>query len=362
MALFRYCLLFLLLLCVSAGLGWTWLANLSAGEGKKQLFLVQPRDNFPRLAFRLEKRGLIASARAFQWYAMGQSQGPKLGEYALHPGMSNREIVHVLSSGKSILHKLFVPEGYNKFQIAQQLENKKLGSQKRFLALIESPDFIRSMALPTLEGAPLPVSLEGYLYPDTYLINRGLKEEKIIQQMVQRFKKVYLELAPKIARNAYLEKYNLNPHEMIILASIVEKETGAGFERPMIASVFYNRFAKKMRLESDPTTIYGMWNRDRFFKGNIRRKDLREKTPYNTYAIKGLPLGPIANPGRNAIEAVLSPSSSDYLFFVSKNDGTHVFTKNYKEHSKAVKMLQKNPKMRHKKSWRNLPQKLRVKN
>ena len=145
----------------------------------------------------------------------------------------------------------------------------------------------------------------------------------------------------------------MNKHQVIILASVVEKETGAKLERPAIAGVFTNRLKKRMRLESDPTTIYGIWQR---YAGNIKKSDLLEMTPYNTYKIPALPFGPISNPSLEAIQAVLHPDTHEYLFFVSKNDGTHIFTKNYQEHLQAVDDFQRNTKARKGKSWRDLKQ------
>ena len=144
--------------------------------------------------------------------------------------------------------------------------------------------------------------------------------------------------------------------DLIILASVVEKETGAAHERPMIAGVFHNRLRKRMRLQSDPTTIYRIYES---FNGNLRKKHLQEKTPYNTYKISGLPIGPICNPGRKAIEAVLKPADHEFLFFVSQNDGTHVFAKNYADHRKNVDFFQKNYANRRGKSWRDLNKKSR---
>jgi UPF0755 protein len=145
----------------------------------------------------------------------------------------------------------------------------------------------------------------------------------------------------------------LSAHEVVVLASVVEKETGAKEERPQIASVFTNRLRKRMRLESDPTTIYGMWER---YTGNIRKDDLLQLTPYNTYKIPALPLGPIANPSFEAIQAVMAPATTEYLFFVSKNDGTHQFTTNYADHQRAVDEWQRNRSNRAGKSWRQLKQ------
>jgi UPF0755 protein len=169
--------------------------------------------------------------------------------------------------------------------------------------------------------------------------------KQIVLSMVELFKK-------KTSNLDWSHPF-LSKHEVIILASIVEKETGAKQERPAIAGVFTNRLKKRMRLESDPTTIYGIWSR---YNGNIKKSDLLEKTPYNTYKIPALPLGPISNPSLEAIKAVLNPDQSKYLFFVSKNDGTHIFTENYKDHLQAVNDFQKNARARQGKSWRDLKQ------
>jgi len=150
-----------------------------------------------------------------------------------------------------------------------------------------------------------------------------------------------------------LKKYNLSPHQAVILASIVEKETGAPWERPLISSVFHNRLRKRIPLGTDPTIIYGLIL-DGTYDGNIKRAHLVQKHPYNSRRNRGLPPTPIANPGRDSLEAAVHPKSTDYLYFVSKNDGTHFFSKTYAEHNKAVTTFQKNPKARSGKSWRNL--------
>ena len=189
-------------------------------------------------------------------------------------------------------------------------------------------------------------SLEGYLFPDTYYFARGDNLKKIIRTMVQRFKEVFSSV-PK-------GNVNLTPHEIVILASIIEKETGAGFERPLISSVFHNRLQQKMRLATDPTIIYGVLRETGKEIRNIRRIHLKAQNPYNTYLNEGLPPGPIGNPGKEALLAAVQPKNTNYLFFVSKNDGTHVFTSTYKEHQKAVRTFQLDPKMRQGKSWRDL--------
>ncbi len=153
---------------------------------------------------------------------------------------------------------------------------------------------------------------------------------------------------------ARAKEIGLTRKQVVTLASMVEKETGAAFERPIVASVFFNRLKKKMRLQSDPTTIYGMW---KDYKGNIHRSDLLRPTEYNTYTIPGIPIGPIANPNPDSVKAVLYPADTDYLYFVSKNDGTHFFSKTYGEHNDRVKKTQLDPQAKEGKSWRQFKDK-----
>ena len=176
-------------------------------------------------------------------------------------------------------------------------------------------------------------SLEGYLYPDTYYFPKNSNADGVIKVMADRFKAVYKEFDNN-------DKKNLSDHEIIILASMIEKETGVNSERNLISAVFHNRLKRGMRLECDPTVIYGLGTS---FDGNITKENLKNTTPYNTYQIKGLPAGPIANPGKESIDAAMNPSDVDYLFFVSKGDGTHVFSSNYRNHINAVnKYIKKN--------------------
>ncbi len=174
-------------------------------------------------------------------------------------------------------------------------------------------------------------TFEGYLFPDTYHFPGDVQAEKIIQAMVKRFHAVF---TPEWRTRA--ETLGFTVHQAVILASIVEKETGDPSERPVISSVFHNRLKRNMRLESDPTVIYGIKN----FNGNITRKDLKRKTPYNTYRIKGLPAGPISNPGKESIRAVLYPANTRFLYFVSKKNGTHAFSTNLADHNRAVRQYQ----------------------
>jgi len=226
--------------------------------------------------------------------------------------------------GKVHLHKIVIPEGYNMHQVASVISKHGFATVENFMKIATDPEVVRKHGI----NAAI---LEGYLYPDTYYFPKDEPCENIISAMVEKFQSVF---TPEWEKRA--EELGFSVHEIITLASIIEKETGAKEERGLISSVFHNRLKKGMRLETDPTVIYGI----KSFDGNITRKNLAESTPYNTYKIKGLPPGPIAGPGYESIEAALYPAETDYLFFVSKNDGTHTFSANFKEHNSAVKKYQ----------------------
>ena len=297
-------------------------------------------------------RGLLASGaivdgKKFMWVGriFRQWKGIKAGEYAVSPNLTPLEIFKIFKSGVSIIHSVTVREGENMYEIAAELQNQNLSTQEKVLALCKNPQFIASQGL----TQPLPPTLEGYLFPDTYFFNRTMSTEDILKQMVRHFKEIWRE-----NEEARAKALNLTQLQAVTLASIIEKETGAPQERPMISSIFHNRLRKRMRLQSDPTTIYGMWER---YEGKIHRSDLLAENAYNTYAIPALPVGPISNPGREAIQAALNPVESEYLYFVSHNDGTHQFSKSLDDHNAAVRKFQLDPKAREGKSWRDLSKK-----
>jgi UPF0755 protein len=259
--------------------------------------------------------------------------------------MTPIEVLATITSGISIKHPVTIREGQNMYEVAAELEAKRLATQARVLELCKDPEFIASLGL----KGPVGPTLEGYLFPDTYYFNRAMSAEDMLRQMVKQFQTVWTTEVRERAR-----KMGLTPIQALTLASMIEKETGAQQERPMISSVFHNRLRKKMRLQSDPTTIYGIWES---YHGNLHRGDLLSINPYNTYTVPGLPVGPIANPGKEAIEAALNPVQSEYLFFVSHNDGTHEFTSNLQDHNAAVRKFQINAKAREGRSWRDLAKK-----
>jgi UPF0755 protein len=324
--------------------------------GESVAFIVGKGENFAGIARRLKEQGIISSERAFRYYVSFSGPRKKLqrGEFGLYRNMPVPEVVRMLSEGKPLQHPLTVPEGYNLFQVASVLENMGLQKKEDFLAAARDPEVVKM--IPTLSRpGEKPKSIEGYIYPDTYMVQRVFTAKEIAQLMVQRFRDVYRTLAPEFQASATVQSMGLSPYEVITLASIVEKETGASQERPLIASVFLNRLRKNMRLQTDPTVIYGVWNATGNWDGNIRRRDLTTPTEYNTYQMAGLPPGPIANPGASAIRAVLQPATSEYLFFVSRGNGTHIFSKEYADHAKAVRDTQLAPGAREGKSWRDLP-------
>ncbi len=292
----------------------------------------------------LTQGGAISDPETFQLVGRIGRQWKRIraGEYQVTAGMSPMQIFGVLASGISIKHPITVREGENIFEVAADMEAKKLVSKEEFLKLCHDPRLIAALKLDT--GAAK--SLEGYLFPETYFFNKAQSPEEMVRQMVKRFSQGWGEKEQSRAR-----QLGLTQHQVITLASMIEKETGAQTERPLISSVFHNRLHKKMKLQSDPTTIYGIWDR---YKGNLHKSDLLDPTPYNTYTVAALPIGPIGNPGSEAIQAALFPQDSEFLFFVSHNDGTHEFTRSLADHVSAVKKFQLDPKAREGKSWRDL--------
>ena len=295
-------------------------------KGESQNFLVKEGATLNQVATDLENAGLIPSKTLFRLAGrfMGNDHMIKTGEYRLSSAMPPLKILELLEKGQVITLSVTIPEGFNLDQIAELLAQKELTDRDSFMALARDKSLVARLGF---SGN----TLEGYLYPDTYRFQRREKTNKIIATLVKRFWNIVAPLEKQINQSG------MTLEQVITLASMVEKETGAPEERPIIARVFLNRLNRNMRLESDPTVIYGITD----FNGNITKKDLKTRTPYNTYVIKGLPPGPIANPGLAAIKAVLNPAEGDYYYFVSKNNGTHYFSKTLREHNRAVKRFQK---------------------
>jgi len=311
----------------AAGLAVHWALSPALASAPPAIFDVRPGSSLGAVARDLESRGLIRSALAFKWLARSRELDGalKVGEYELSSALAPAEILERIVEGRVITYEVALPEGLTTAQVAARLEAAGLANAAEFAAYAADPASAQAL------GVDGP-SLEGYLFPETYRLPRGLSVRAIAQALVDQFLEVWHELEP-LAR-----AQGLSMREVVTLASIVEKETAVPEERPLIASVFRNRLARGMRLETDPTVIYGIPD----FDGNLRRRDLENAdNPYNTYQIPGLPPGPIANPGADALRAVVQPAESDYLFFVSRNDGTHVFSKTFAEHARAVDRYQR---------------------
>ena len=319
---------FFFLLCLLPAAVWIHHALQPVNtKGENRNFMVAEGTTLNRVAVDLKNAHMIRSSTLFRLAGRfkGYDHHIKTGEYRLNGAMPPLKILEILKEGRIISHPITIPEGFTLNQIADLLDQKGISNKASFIKLAKDK----------LQVARLDLSgdtLEGYLYPDTYRFRRNEAADKIIDVMVNRFRYI---VTPHETR---INDTGMTLKQVITLASIVEKETGAPEERPMIARVFLNRLKKSMRLESDPTVIYGINN----FNGNLTKMDLKAKTPYNTYIIKGLPPGPIANPGLASIKAVLNPAEGNYYYFVSKNNGTHYFSKTLKEHNRAVRRFQKN--------------------
>ena len=290
---------------------------------------IPDRSTFQQVAAQLEQEGLIKSRLAFVWLGRFQSADRKIhaGEFELNPSMAPAEILSRLTTGQVMLHPILIPEGLTMVQIAEIFGQQGLVDPQELLRLMKDPAFIASLGIKA-------DTLEGYLYPDTYKFPRGIKPKEVITAMVEHLRQVY---GPDLQARA--QELKLTQHEVLTLASVIEKESNSNGEREEISAVFHNRLKKHIPLQSDPTVIYGLPS----FDGNIHKKDLSSPSPYNTYRIAGLPPGPIANPGIQSIRATLYPSDSRALYFVSKNDGTHQFSATLEEHNQAVEKYQKRP-------------------
>lgn len=282
-------------------------------------FLVRNGASLVEIANNLERNGIISDARVYRYVTsnyLKDGQTLKAGEYEIKAGVSMKEITKLLESGKSILYSVSLPEGLTVKQIFQ-----RLGSD------------------PILEG-DLPTTLppEGSLRPDTYKFSRGTKRAEIVAQMQASQTRLIDQIWEKRDPDLPVQ----TKEEFVTLASIVEKETGKDDERAHVASVFINRLKKKMRLQSDPTIIYGLFGGDgKPSDRPIYQSDIRKETPYNTYVIRGLPPGPIANPGRAALEAVAHPWKTDDLYFVADGTGGHAFASTLDEHNANVRRWRK---------------------
>ena len=308
---------FLTLLLVGAGLAAAGFYayqqyTISGPLAAKRIFIVEQGLGTPEIAAVLEKQGIISNARIFtaMAYVTGTRGRLKAGEYEFAAQAPMQDVMALIASGKSITYKVSVPEGFTSEMAVERLNANEI-----------------------LTGPPAAVPAEGSIMPDTYVFRRGMTRQKLAEDMQAAQAKLLQELWDKRLPVSVIE----TKEQAVILASIVEKETGVAAERPVIASVFINRLKKGMRLQSDPTIIYGIAGGKGRLDRSLTRNDIETETPYNTYRIDGLPPGPIANPGRAALEAVLNPPSTEYLYFVANGTGGHAFAATLDEHNRNVK-------------------------
>ena len=275
------------------------------------------------IGHRLQGFGVIKSDELFIFYVIVKRAQNRLkaGEYEFQTGDSMARVIEKLITGDVIVRKITIPEGLTADQIGQLLDSHGVISKDEFLKKAKGLELRRELLGESIS------SFEGYLFPDTYSYTKGISSEELIRIMVSRFKKVYGSLKTQF------RDVDLTDHEAVTLASIIEKETGSPAERPLISAVFHNRLRLGMRMESDPTVIYGL---GADFDGNLTKDNLRTQATYNTYRSMGLPPGPIANPGKESLESALNPAKVNYLYFVSKGDGTHHFSSDYRDHREAV--------------------------
>lgn len=353
------------LVILSGIVGGTWWATQSilgpkdSGSTRQEILWIPRGKTPPQIAHELKQLGIIDHPRILIRIGnfLKRWEKVKAGEYRVSPSQTPLEILTLITSGQTIQYPFTVREGANIYEISANLDTKGIIKGADFLQAVRDPALIASLKrdfpfLPDVDSLP---SLEGYLFPETYQLNRSLTAADLVRRMVAQFAVHWKAIQATYPKSP--EAQSLSDADIVTLASIIEKETGAPQERPLISSVFHNRLKKRMRLQSDPTIIYGLGES---YKGNLRKKDITTPSPYNTYTIARLPIGPIANPGREALIAALRPASSDYLYFVSQNDGTHQFSATLNDHNSAVRKFQLDRSAREGKSWRQLSEKLKA--
>lgn len=305
--------------------------NSSMGESSQQQVIEIPQGaSFYDISQLLHEKNLIKHEWFFTMLARVTRQDRKIipGEYEFNGSMRPTEILSKMVEGQRYYHSVTIPEGYTIIQIADLLSEKKLTDRAEFLRLTRDATLIESLNL------RVP-SLEGYLFPDTYNFTRPTPPEVIIRTLVHHLQKTF---SPELRARAV--EMNMTVQQVLTLASVIEKETGLSQERPLVSGVFHNRLRQNIPLQSDPTVIYALET----FDGDLRKRDLSVNSPYNTYRFRGLPPGPIANPGEAAIRAALFPTPTDFVYFVSRNDGSHEFSSTLAEHNQAVEKYQRNRK------------------
>jgi len=298
---------------------------------KEIVFEVGRGKNAKDISKDLKERGIIRKKWVF---LIGNTlfftpQTLKAGEYSFQVPVSVKDVLSTITEGKVYLHSVTIPEGLIREETARLLESLHFIESDEFLESSRKTDLISSLDKEALD-------LEGYLFPETYRFPKDTPANKIVSTMVSQFMKVFGETWKSRA-----DEIGMTIREVVILASLIEKETSLPEERPLVSSVLHNRLQIGMKLDCDPTIIYA-FKLQGVFKERLLFKDLKYDSPYNTYLHAGLPPGPIANPGRDSLHAALFPTEGKFLYFVSKNDGSHHFSQTFREHQRAVIKYQRN--------------------
>ncbi|MGA2744211.1 MAG: endolytic transglycosylase MltG [Candidatus Sulfotelmatobacter sp.] len=322
-------IVWLILIAALGTAGWfAWAALTPIEPSQRTFVMLHPGYSTRRIASELKGAGLIRSEQAFVlWHYLHPKRSLKAGEYLFDKPASMLDIQKRLQRGDVYFRTVVVPEGFTMFDIARAVEAAGLGPAEDFLKEAQSDTALIADLDP---GAQ---SLEGYLFPDTYDFSRLMTMHDMAATMVRRFREVTHEIG--------LISTSAQPLELTVtMASIVEKETAVAEERPLVASVYYNRLAQNVALDADPSIIYAELLAGTY-TGKLHHEDMQFISPYNTYRHAGLPPGPIANPGRSALEAAMHPAQSDYLYFVADAQGHHRFARTIEEHDKNVAAYRK---------------------
>jgi UPF0755 protein len=292
---------------------------------KERYILIPYGQSSAKIAYGLERNGAVSSAILLRWYLRwrGPEFSLKAGEYRLDRPLSLIEVAKKIHQGDIHLYRATLPEGLTFRQVTARLESDGFGPSTDFNEICLTPDLIIDLD----REAP---NLEGYLFPETYYFAKNTSTHLIISRFVEEFRLIWTK-----SRQQQADDLGMTLREIVTLASLIEKETSMPSERPLVSAVLHNRLKRDMKLECDPTVIYAVQTIKKY-DGTIHRSDLALDSPYNTYRYPGLPPGPIASPGLTSIDAALRPAEVDYLYFVSRNNGSHIFSNNYRDHHKAV--------------------------
>ena len=342
-------IVWLLLIAVAAGGGWfAWAVMTPVIPSGPTYVLLHPGYSTHRIAAELKGAGIIRSEKAFVlWHYIHPKRSLKAGEYLFDKSASTIEVQKRLQRGDVYFRTVVVPEGFTMFDIARAIEAAGLGPADDFLKVAQSDTGLIS------DIAPGAHSLEGYLFPETYEFTRMMSMHDMAAAMVKQFRQVAKQIGlitgPQLLASSQTQPpltgdpsglQNNEIERTVIMASIVEKETAVPEERPVVASVYYNRLNKNIALDADPSIIYAELLAGTY-QGALHHADMQFISPYNTYRNAGLPPGPIGNPGRSALEAAMHPTHSDYLYFVADAQGHHRFSRSYEEHNKNVAAYRK---------------------